>query len=175
MSYRKAIGELIWPMTTCRPDLSQAVVKCAQSTAAPSETHYLVVRSIFRYVAGTMKDGIVFWRKKPRMDLPDDSLPTIHSLAQDLRIDGRPKEEPLHTHGYMDSSWTDCPLTRRSMGGLVMQMAGGPLAWKSRLWPTVAGLSTEFEYNMTSDGGRMSLYIRSCKQRRWLCTNYNYI
>ena len=42
-----------------------------------------------------------------------------------------------------------------------MRMAGGPLAWKSRLWPTVAGSSTEAEYNMASDGGRMSLYCRS--------------
>jgi len=159
--YRKAIGELIWPMTTCRPDLSQAVVKCAQGTAAPSETHYLAVRTIFRYVAATMKDGIVFWRTKPCMELSDDSLPTIHSSAQDLRIDGRPKEEPLRTHGYMDSSWADCPLTRRSTGGLVMRLAGGPIAWKSRLWPTVASSSTEAEYNMASDGGRMSLYCRS--------------
>jgi hypothetical protein len=159
--YRKAIGELIWPMTTCRPDLSQAVVKCAQGTAAPSETHYLAVRSIFRYVASTMNDGIVFWRTKPRMDLPADPLPTIHSSAQDLRIKGRPSEEPLNAHGYMDSSWADCPLTRRSTGGIVMRLAGGPIAWKSRLWPTVAGSSTEAEYNMASDGGRMSLYCRS--------------
>ena len=37
--YRKAIGELIWPMTICRPDLSQAVMKCASANAAPTETH----------------------------------------------------------------------------------------------------------------------------------------
>ena len=159
--YRKAIGELIWPMTTCRPDLSQAVVKCAQDTAAPSETHYLAVRSIFRYVAATTQDGIVFWRTAPRTELPDDSLPTIHSSAHDLRITGRPTEEPLRTLGYMDSSWADCPLTRRSTGGIVMRLAGGPIAWKSRLWPTVASSSTEAEYNMASDGGRMSLYCRS--------------
>jgi hypothetical protein len=159
--YRKAIGELIWSMTTCHPDLSQAVVKCAQGTAAPSETHYLVVRSIFCYVAGTIQDGIVFWRTKPRMELPDNPVPTIHSSAQDLRIEGCLKEESFCLHGYMDSSWADCPLTRRSTGGLVMRMTGGPLAWKSRLWPTVAASSTEAEYNMASDGGRMSLYCRS--------------
>ena len=47
------------------------------------------------------------------------------------------------------------------MGGLVMRLAGGPIAWKSRLWPTVVCSSTEAEYNMASDGGRMSLYCRS--------------
>ena len=29
-----------------------------------------------------------------------------------------------------------------------MRMAGGPLAWKNCLWPTVAGSSTEAEYNI---------------------------
>jgi hypothetical protein len=101
--YRKAIaiGKLSWPMTMCRPDLSQAVVKCAQGTAAPSETHYLVVRSIFCFVAATMADGIVFWRTQPRLELPDDPLPNIHSSIQDLRIQGRPSEDPLLAHGYM--------------------------------------------------------------------------
>jgi hypothetical protein len=79
--YRKAIGELIWPMTTCRPDLAQAVVKCSQASAAPTETHYNAIKAIFRYLAATMKDGIYFWRTAPRMDLPDDVLLTIHSTS----------------------------------------------------------------------------------------------
>jgi hypothetical protein len=49
--YRKAIGEFIWPMTTCRQDLSQAVMKCASASAAPTETHYNAVKSIFRYLS----------------------------------------------------------------------------------------------------------------------------
>lgn len=82
--YRKAIGKLIWPMTICRPDLSQAVMKCASASAAPTETHYNAVKSIFRYLAATMKDGIHFWRTAPRMDLPDDDLPHIHSTPHNL-------------------------------------------------------------------------------------------
>jgi hypothetical protein len=41
-----AIGELIWSMVTCRPDFSQAIVKCAQGSAFPSETHYLALKSV---------------------------------------------------------------------------------------------------------------------------------
>ena len=99
--YRKAIGELIWPMTTCRPDLSaQAVMKCASASAAPTETHYNAVKLIFRYLAPTMKDGIYFWRTQPRLDLPDDAHPQINSTPQDLRIMGRPKEDALNIAGY---------------------------------------------------------------------------
>ena len=49
--------------------------------------------SATRYVAATIKDGIIFWRTQPRMELPEDALPTIHSSAQDLRIRGLPTEE----------------------------------------------------------------------------------
>jgi hypothetical protein len=42
-----------------------------------------------------------------------------------------------------------------------MRLAGGPVGWKGRLWPTVAHSSTEAEYYETDDAGRMSLYIRS--------------
>jgi hypothetical protein len=159
--YRKAIGELIWPMTTCRPDLSQAVVKCSQASAAPTETHYNAIKSIFRYLAATMSDGIYFWRTAARMDLPNDALPTIHSTPHDLRMQGRPEENALNLCGYMDSSWGDCLLTRRSTGGVCFRLAGGPTAWKTQLLPTVALSSTEAEYMEATVAGRMSLYIRS--------------
>jgi hypothetical protein len=51
-----AIGELIWHMMTCRPDLSQAVMKCASASAAPMETHNTAVKSIFCYLAATTKE-----------------------------------------------------------------------------------------------------------------------
>ena len=161
IKYRKAIGELIWPMVTCRPDLSQAVVKCSQASACPSEIHFKAVRSIIRFVAATIDDGIYFWRVEPRLDFPDDPLPTISSSPHDIRMLSRPHDDPLLTHGYMDSSWADCLLTRRSFGGVCMRLAGGPAAYKSRLWPTVALSSTEAEYMVANDAGRMSLYMRS--------------
>jgi len=159
--YRKAIGELIWPMTTCRPDLAQAVVKCSQASAAPTETHYNAIKSIFRYLAATPNDGIYFWRTAPRDDLPDDALPIINSTPHDLRLLGRPKENALNLSGYMDSSWGDCLITRRSTGGVCFRLAGGPVAWKGQLLPTVALSSTEAEYMEATVAGRMSLYIRS--------------
>jgi hypothetical protein len=40
-------------------------------------------------------------------------------------------------------------------------LAGGPIAWKGRLWPTIAQSSTEAEYYEASDAGRQSLYCHS--------------
>ncbi len=41
--YRNGIGELIYAMVTCRPDISTAVVRCAQVSACPAEIHYHAV------------------------------------------------------------------------------------------------------------------------------------
>jgi hypothetical protein len=159
--FRNAMGELIWPMVTCRPDFSQAVVKCAQGSAFPSETHYLALKSILRYAAATIDDGIYFWRVEPQMDLPDDPLPTIVSTPHDLLLANRPKDDPRKAATYMDSSWADCPLTRRSFGGWTIRLAGGPIAYKSQLWPTVAQSSTESEFMLAAAAGRATLYVRS--------------
>ncbi len=39
LSYRSAIGELIWVMTTCRPDISYATVRASQYSCTPHALH----------------------------------------------------------------------------------------------------------------------------------------
>jgi hypothetical protein len=40
LTYRSGVGELIWAMTTCRPDLAYTAVKLSQSNTAPDTIHY---------------------------------------------------------------------------------------------------------------------------------------
>jgi hypothetical protein len=40
LNYHSGIGELIWAMTTCRPDLAFASVKLSQSNLCPHELHF---------------------------------------------------------------------------------------------------------------------------------------
>jgi hypothetical protein len=161
IKYRKAIGQLIWPMATCCLDLAQATVKLAQHSAASVEVHYCGVKSVFWYLAATIDEGIYFWRTELCMDLPDDPLPKIWSLPHDIKMENRPIDDPLVLSGSMDSGWGSCLLTRRSFGGVMMRMSGGPVAYKARLHPSIAGSSTTAEFMMAYNGGRMSLYLRS--------------
>jgi hypothetical protein len=160
-SYRSAIGELIYAMITCRPDISYAVVKCAQSSACPAEIHFQAVRSIFRYLHATATEGIYYWRTKPRKDLPHGPTPVVTSNPHDILMDGRPSVMPDVVETYVDSDWGTCPKTRRSFGGICIRMAGGAIAYKSRLQSTVALSSTEAEFMAACDAGKMSLYVRS--------------
>jgi hypothetical protein len=50
LSYRSAIGELIWVMTTCRPDISYATVRTSQYSYTPHALHYHGINHILKYL-----------------------------------------------------------------------------------------------------------------------------
>ena len=64
--YRNGIGELIYAMITCRPDLSYGVVRSSQYSACPHEIHYNGVRHMLKYLYHTKNDGIYFWHRELR-------------------------------------------------------------------------------------------------------------
>ena len=159
--YRTGVGELIWAMTTCRPDIAFTSVKLSQSNSTPAEIHYHGLKHAIRYLYITRNDGIYFWRTNSRDDLPERSLPVISSNPQDLLLDGRPDHEAKIAVAYGDSDWATCVKTRRSFSGICIQLAGGTIAYKTRFQPTVAMSSTEAEFMAACDVGRMSLFVRS--------------
>jgi hypothetical protein len=161
--YRNGIGELIYAMVTCRPDISTAVVRCAQVSACPAEIHYHAVKHAIKYLYATRKDGIYFWRVKPLMCLPEHPLPAASTaLHGPLPAEAkRPSKEVLEAFAYVDSDWAACIRTRRSLTGIVIQMAGGTVAYKTKFQVTVALSSTEAEFMAACDAGKMILFIRS--------------
>ena len=58
--YRQAIGELIYAIVTCRPDISFPVIKLVQYSTKPSAIHFKAVKNIFRYLNATIDEGIYF-------------------------------------------------------------------------------------------------------------------
>ena len=61
-NYRQALGEALFAMVTCRPDISYTVIKLSTFTNNPAKEHYLALKQIFRYLRHTMDDGMLFWR-----------------------------------------------------------------------------------------------------------------
>jgi hypothetical protein len=162
LKYRNGVGELIYALVTCRPDISYAVVKCAQSLVKPHEVHYHALRHILKYLYTTKEDGIYFWRPCLNCNLPDKPHPTLRSSSSDLlNTAARPTHAPLYAHGYVDSDWATCPLTRRSFTGVCIRLAGGTIAYKTKLQPTIAQSSTEAKFMGASDFGKILLYVRS--------------
>ncbi len=86
LSYRAGVGNLIWAMTTCRPDLAFHSVKLSQSNSCPHKIHYHVLECALKYLFSTKYDGIYFWWTSPCMELPEGSLLPIQSNKQDLLL-----------------------------------------------------------------------------------------
>ena len=62
-SYHVAIGEAMFAMVTCRPDIAFSVIKLSKFCNAPAREHYLAVKNLFRYLRATIDDGIIYWQK----------------------------------------------------------------------------------------------------------------
>ena len=162
LTYRAGVGELIWAMTTTRPDLAFASVKLSQANYAPAATHFHGLKHALKYLYSTKDDGIYFWRTAPRNELQVGPPPPINSNKQDLLLSTpRPEHAANIAHAYADSDWGTCVKTRRSFGGSIIRLAGGTIAYKSKFQPTVAGSSTEAEFMAAYDTGKMILFIRS--------------
>ena len=100
------------------------------------------------------------------MNLPEVPLPPIHSNGHDLMMDGRPIHDPTDLHAFVDADWGACPATRRSMTGMCLRLAGGTVAYKTKLQPTVAMSSTESEFMGAADCGKLLLFVRSIMSMR---------
>ena len=161
LTYRCGVGELIWAMTTTRPDVAFTSVKLSQATSAPDEHHYHGVKHALKYLYSTRDYGIYFWRTAPRTEFKEGPTPVINSNKQDLMLENRPIHAATNVYAYADSDWATCVKTRRSFGGAVIRLAGGTIAYKTKFQPTVAGSSTEAEFMAAYDTGKMILFVRS--------------
>jgi hypothetical protein len=59
--YRAGVGELIWAMTTCRPDEAFASAKLSQSNSCPHKIHYQCLKHALKCLYSTRDDGLYFW------------------------------------------------------------------------------------------------------------------
>jgi hypothetical protein len=103
-SYRQAIGELIFALTICQPDIAAPVIKLSQHASRPALEHCKAVKAVFVCLNATRDDGLVCWRKAPRDDLPDTPHPWTVTPEDILQT--YPDDHDLSTlHGAADATW----------------------------------------------------------------------
>jgi len=157
-NYRQVIGEIIFPMMKCRPEIAPHAIKLSQYMENPAEAHYQALRDILAFLANTIDDGIYYWRTTPRMDLPALPLPSLHPdnyMMQEMT----PNIEDLY--GYVDSDWGSDSNHRKSITGIVIMYAGGAVGYKCKYQDVIAHSSTEAEFTAACDAGKLILFFRS--------------
>ena len=166
-SYRQAIGELIYALVTCRPDISFACIKLSQYSAKPASIHFEAVKRIYQYLHATKEDGISFWRDEPRPDLPIGPLPVVQPDNNYCLSTVTELQQTASTllHSAVDSDHAGDQSHRKSVSGICLKLAGGCILYKTQ-YQAVVALSTQFH--------RSRIY---CCLRSWkihsLCPYYS--
>ena len=161
--YRQAIGELIYALVTCRPDISFPVIKLSQYSTRPSEIHFEAVKNIYRYLHATIDEGIYYWRKDHRNDLPPGNIPICKEDSNYAEEDIHERSQPGHTvmFGAVDSDYAGDTTHRKSVTGIILRIAGGTIFYKTKFQDTIAMSSTEAEFTAAAEAGKYILYVRS--------------
>jgi hypothetical protein len=158
--YRAAIGELIRPMITTRPEISYPVVKLSQFSSNTAKVNYDAVYGIFQYLFGTRNDGITYTLTVPTDWGPIITHVPLRSQPMDRKEEDIPTENITTLYGYSDSDWAMYIRHRRSISGMVFFLGGAVIAWKTRVQSTVSLSTAESEFLAASDSGRLAIFIR---------------
>jgi deoxyuridine 5'-triphosphate nucleotidohydrolase len=161
--YRQAIGELIYAMVTCRPDISYSVIKLSQYSTRPTQIHFDAIKNIYRYLNKTKDEGIHYWRQTPRDDLPLIKNPEckLDNNYDERSITTREQTQKDILIGAVDSDYAGDTTHRRSVSGIILTLAGGTILYKSKFQETRAMSSTEAEFTAAAEAGKYILYVRS--------------
>nr|GEU78013.1 zinc finger, CCHC-type [Tanacetum cinerariifolium] len=60
LEYSRAIGCLMYVMTSTRPDIAYAVDRLSMVTSNPSRQHLHAITRVFKYLKGTMNYGLSY-------------------------------------------------------------------------------------------------------------------
>ncbi|GJT53976.1 zinc finger, CCHC-type containing protein [Tanacetum coccineum] len=102
LEYFRAIGCLIYVMTSTRPDIAYAVGRLSRFTSNPSRHHWQVITRVFKYLKGTMNYGL--------------SYVGYSSVLK----------------AYSDASWINHVEHSSSTSGWVFSLEGGAISWASK-------------------------------------------
>ena len=147
--YQCLVGSLLYASVCTRPDIAEAVGRLTRYMAAPTEAHWNAGKRVLRYLSGTCEQGITFG------NIPDS-------------VNGK-DVYPNIVYGYSDSDWAGDLLSRKSTGGYVFMLNGGPVSWKSQLQSCVALSTAEAEYMGLTESSKEGRFLR------FLLANANFI
>jgi hypothetical protein len=157
-SYRQVLGELIYAYVVARLDIGYAVTFLARFSQFPTAEHYSALKSVVKYLRRTKSWGLLYWRPAPLAHLPH--VP-YEQQELDTTLPPFPRHPLEELVGYVDAAHATDLVTRRSITGIVFTLAGGAIAFKSKVQPTVSTSSTEAELIAAVTAAKLAKYFRS--------------
>nr|AAS01945.1 putative polyprotein [Oryza sativa Japonica Group] len=123
--YASAIGSIMYAMLCTRPDVSYVLSATSRYQSDPSESHWIAVKNILKYLRRTKDMFLVYGG-----------------------------QEELVVNGYTDASFQTDKDDFRSQSGFVFCLNGSAVSWKSSKQDTAANSTTEAEYIAASKAAK---------------------
>lgn len=155
---RQVLGEIICACVVCRVDVGYAATFLSRFAQAPAKEHYKAFKDVVKYLRRTKDWGIACWREHPLESLPHAPLPGV---KPDTSLPSFPVHEPLQLAGYLDAAHATDLRTCHSVTGCVFTLAGGAVAFKSKLQPAVATSSTKAKLIASVSVGKVAKHLCS--------------
>ncbi|GJY43905.1 zinc finger, CCHC-type containing protein [Tanacetum coccineum] len=131
LEYSRAIGCLMYAMTSTRPDIAYAVGRLSRFTSNPSRQHWQAITRVFKYLKGTMNYGLSYM-----------GYPSV-------------------LEGYSDASWINHVEDSSSTSGWVFLLGGGAISWASKKQTCITGSTMEYEFVALAAAGKEAEWLRN--------------
>lgn len=130
--YREVLGALLYISTRTRPDIATAVSLLGKYQAAPCIEHWKSLKTLVRYVHGTINYGLFI----PRGD------------------------STVVLKAWTDADWGRDHDNRRSRSGYIVTLNDAPVLWRSKQQTATALSTTEAEFYSLSLCVREVIWLR---------------
>lgn len=137
--YQEAVGSLMYAAHGTRPDIVYAVGIASRFNSNYGRLHWNGVKRILQYLRGTLDYGIIY--------------------------DGT---DTTDLHGFTDADFANDSDERRSTGGYVFMLAGGPITWRSKKQDKVAQSTCEAEYYAACEASNEACHLRQLFRDLWI-------
>ncbi|PRQ55303.1 putative RNA-directed DNA polymerase [Rosa chinensis] len=178
--YLSAIGALLYLAQCTRPDISFAVNLLARHSSAPTRRHWIGIKTIFRYLRGTIDMGLFYpYREKrndgklgldpKRQNAPVHGMAAGHVAAAGAATAHGGRHSPISLHqndndvlmGFADAGYLSDPHKGRSQTGYVFTMGSTAISWRSTKQTLVATSSNHAEIIALHEAVRECVWLRS--------------
>ncbi|GKE18206.1 hypothetical protein Tco_1425783, partial [Tanacetum coccineum] len=131
LEYSRAIGCLMYAMTSTRPDIAYAIGRLSRFTSNPGRQHWQAITRVFKYLKGTMN-----------YDLSYMGYPSV-------------------LEGYSDASWINHVEDSSSTSGWVFLLGGCVISWASKKQTCITGSTMESEFVALVAAGKEAEWLRN--------------
>jgi len=159
-NYRGVVGEIVYAYVVARLDYGFAVALLSRFNTCPSQCHYDAAKRCLKSLIRSSEEGIWFWRREPRGDLPpgDFTSRPLEDFATRYPI----LEDPFLVSAMCDVSLAPNILMRRSFGGTFVFLGCVALVmYLAKLQPTVVTSIGEGEFIQLVLSGKKIKYVRT--------------